>query len=78
MRAELQAEGVDPDEAAMVEDDGELEDEEAEIAETGTLGADGEMVRPWCAATRILDHRESVSGRGWCWAGYIRLGAGRP
>lgn len=39
-----------------MEDDG---DEDAEIAETGYRDADGEMRRPWCPATRILEHRES-------------------
>lgn len=39
-----------------VEDDGS---EVAEIAETGYRDADGEKRRPWCPATRILEHRES-------------------
>jgi protein TilB len=44
-----------------VEDDSLL-DEEADIPETGHLNEQGEMVRPWCPATRILEHREMVSG----------------
>lgn len=39
-----------------MEDDG---NEDAEIAETGYQDADGEMRRPWCPATRILEHRET-------------------
>jgi hypothetical protein len=42
----------------MVEDDSVL-DENGEVAETGYLNEKGEMVRPWCAATRILEHRET-------------------
>jgi len=47
--------------APAVEDDSLL-DEEADIPETGHLNEQGEMVRPWCPATRILEHREMVSG----------------
>eukprot|EP00798_Chlamydomonas_sp_ICE-L_P007763 gene7763-948_t len=67
--AELRAEGIDPKEAARVEDDGEYDIDE-EIAETGTMGEDGEMRRPWSAATRIIEHRETVRdcGRGWVYA----------
>ena len=40
----------------QVEDDG---NDGGIIAETGYRDADGEMRRPWCPATRILEHRES-------------------
>eukprot|EP00873_Tetraselmis_striata_P023990 jgi/Tetstr1/444254/TSEL_032147.t1 len=56
LRAELISEGVDPDEAAAVEDDYDLDED---IEEVGTLNENGEMVRPWCRETRILEHRES-------------------
>eukprot|EP00192_Tetraselmis_astigmatica_P004398 CAMPEP_0117686704 /NCGR_PEP_ID=MMETSP0804-20121206/22631_1 /TAXON_ID=1074897 /ORGANISM="Tetraselmis astigmatica, Strain CCMP880" /LENGTH=429 /DNA_ID=CAMNT_0005498493 /DNA_START=619 /DNA_END=1908 /DNA_ORIENTATION=+ len=56
LREELIAEGIDPDKAAEVEDDG-LFDEE--IEEVGVQDENGEMVRPWCRETRILEHRES-------------------
>mmetsp|Transcript_29508 Transcript_29508/g.65337 ORF Transcript_29508/g.65337 Transcript_29508/m.65337 type:complete len:438 (+) Transcript_29508:154-1467(+) len=57
LRAELWAEGVDPDKAAEVEDDSMYEPG-AEVAETGYIDEKGELVRPWCPATRILEHRE--------------------
>lgn len=53
---ELAAEGVDLEEAAQVEDDSLLDAEF--IPETGIVGEDGELRRPWCPATRILDQRE--------------------
>jgi protein TilB len=58
LREELRAEGIDPEAAAAVENQGE-EDGEEEVAETGVVGEDGEMRRPWCPATRILEHRET-------------------
>ena len=54
------SEGIDPDKAALVEDDS-MFDENGEIKETGHVDENGELRRPWCAATRILEHRESVS-----------------
>ncbi|GIL63920.1 hypothetical protein Vafri_17924 [Volvox africanus] len=58
---ELRAEGVDVEAAGAVEDDS-LYDETgaavAEVPETGYVDEKGELVRPWCAATRILEHRE--------------------
>lgn len=37
-------------------------DENGEVKETGFLDEEtGEMKRPWCPATRILDHIENVS-----------------
>ena len=64
LRGELRAEGIDPDQAAFVEDDSDMLDENGEIRETGHVDDKGEMRRPWCAATRILEHRESVGGGG--------------
>ena len=58
LRAELAAEGVDVEAAAGVEDDG-LEPD-AEVAETGYVDEKGELRRPWCPQTRILEHREMV------------------
>eukprot|EP00967_Tisochrysis_lutea_P124846 scaffold209163_cov18-Tisochrysis_lutea.AAC.1 len=52
----------------QVEDDSLLYDENGEIKETGYLDEEtGEMKRPWCPATRILDHIENVAFKGpWC------------
>lgn len=61
LRQELRNEGVDPDDAAAAEDDSML-DENGEVAETGYVDEAGEMRRPWCPATRILEHREMVRG----------------
>ena len=36
-------------------------DENGEVKETGTVDENGELRRPWCPATRILDHLENVS-----------------
>jgi protein TilB len=58
---ELQAEGVDVAAAAGVEDDSSTPD--GEVAETGFMDEAGELRRPWCPATRILEHREMVRGR---------------
>lgn len=55
---ELQAEGVDVAAAAGVEDDSSTPD--GEVAETGFVDEAGELRRPWCPATRILEHREMV------------------
>ena len=63
LRQELVSEGIDPDQAALVEDDSCWE-EGQEVPETGHLDENGEMRRPWCAATRMLDHREQVRGGG--------------
>lgn len=40
-----------------MEDDSLLEGEE--VAETGHVDEDGVLKRPWCPATRILEHRET-------------------
>lgn len=45
--------------AAFVEDDS-MFDENGEVKETGYVDENGELRRPWCAATRILEHREQV------------------
>ncbi|GMH38661.1 hypothetical protein BSKO_06545 [Bryopsis sp. KO-2023] len=58
LREELISEGVDPDRAAEVEDDSLL-DEDSETLETGYVDENGEIRRPWCRATRILEHRET-------------------
>lgn len=55
---ELAAEGVDVQAAAGVEDDGDQDTEE--VAETGYVDEQGELRRPWCPQTRILEHREMV------------------
>jgi hypothetical protein len=55
---ELQAEGVDVAAAAGVEDDSSMPD--GEVAETGFVDEAGELRRPWCPATRVLEHREMV------------------
>ncbi|KXZ50719.1 hypothetical protein GPECTOR_15g403 [Gonium pectorale] len=59
--AELRAEGVDVEAAGAVEDDSLYDESGAaveQVPETGYLDDKGELVRPWCAATRILEHRE--------------------
>lgn len=61
---ELQAEGVDVAAAAGVEDDSSIPD--GEVAETGFVDEAGELRRPWCPATRILEHREMVRGSHAC------------
>ncbi|KAG1680975.1 hypothetical protein FOA52_009934 [Chlamydomonas sp. UWO 241] len=58
LRQELIAEGVDPDSAALIEDDS-IFDDNGEVKETGYVDEKGEMRRPWCPATRILEHREN-------------------
>ena len=62
--------------AAFVEDDS-MFDENGEIIETGYMDEKGEMRRPWCAATRILEHRENVRGEEDVWMGCM-LGAACP
>ncbi|KAG2454244.1 hypothetical protein HYH02_001278 [Chlamydomonas schloesseri] len=61
LAAELAAEGVDVAAAGQVEDDS-LYDEDGiaagEVPETGYVDEAGELRRPWCPATRILEHRE--------------------
>jgi protein TilB len=57
---ELRADGIDPEEAALVEDDGLCYDSDGEIQDPGYIDPkDGEFKRPWCPATRILEHREN-------------------
>lgn len=58
LREELISEGIDPDQAALVEDDS-IYDENGEIIETGTMDENGEMKRPWSIATRLIEHKES-------------------
>lgn len=58
LHGELAAEGVDVQAAAGVEDDGDVQ--EGEVAETGYVDEQGELRRPWCPQTRILEHREMV------------------
>lgn len=57
----------------QVEDDS-LYEEGAVIPETGYVDEAGELRRPWCAATRILEHRETVRGCVGC---MVQGGAGR-
>ncbi len=33
-----------------------------QVPETGYVDEAGELRRPWCPATRILEHREQVGG----------------
>lgn len=56
--SELAAEGLvaDCEDALGVDED--WMDEDAEILETGYRDETGELKRPWCPATRILEHRE--------------------
>lgn len=61
LRAELASEGVDVGAAAAWEDDSIKLDEAGEVAETGYVDENGELRRPWCPATRILEHREQVT-----------------
>ena len=42
---------------SQVEDDSLLDAEQ--IEETGFIDEDGQLKRPWCPATRILEHREA-------------------
>jgi protein TilB len=58
LASELAAEGVDLQAAADIEDDGDLQDQE--VAETGYVDEQGQLRRPWCPQTRILEHREMV------------------
>lgn len=48
--------------AAGVEDDGDVQD----VAETGYVDENGELKRPWCPQTRILEHREMVRTAAGC------------
>ena len=59
--AELQLDGVDVVAAAGVEDDGADPLLAEEVEETGYMDEQGQMRRPWCPQTRILEHREAVS-----------------
>jgi hypothetical protein len=44
----------------MAEDDGVDYDSDAEIEDPGYVDPDdGEFKRPWCPATRVLEHREN-------------------
>lgn len=70
--AELAAEGVDAAAAEACEDDGSpdlTELPEGAIPETGYVDEAGELRRPWCPATRILEHREAVGGGEIVWGG---------
>lgn len=70
LREELAGEGVDAG-ALGWEDDG-AGGGGGEVEETGCVGEDGQLRRPWCPATRILEHREQVRGAG---GGAYRMGA---
>jgi protein TilB len=59
LASELLADGVDLQAAADIEDDGDLQNQE--VAETGYVDEQGQLRRPWCPQTRILEHREMVS-----------------
>jgi hypothetical protein len=63
------------DAAGAWEDDGDAAPgaHGAEVPETGYVDESGELRRPWCPATRVLEHREAV--RGWGWQGAGRAGA---
>jgi protein TilB len=57
---ELVDSGVDVEKAARVENDGLDYDPDADIEDPGYIDpADGQFKRPWCPATRILEHREN-------------------
>ncbi len=78
LRADLVRQGIDPDVAAQAEDDS-LFDENGQVRETGTLDeATGEMRRPWCPATRILDHLENVRAVWLYGAGSMGVRPGEP
>ena len=58
--AELQGQGIDIEAAMAAEDDGADYDSKEEIEDPGYVDPeDGEFKRPWCPATRILEHREN-------------------
>eukprot|EP00775_Hariotina_reticulata_P002455 gene2455-2758_t len=56
--SELSSEGVDLSAAAGVEDDSLSLEEGQEVAETGYVDEQGQLRRPWCPQTRVLEHRE--------------------
>eukprot|EP00884_Botryococcus_braunii_P011116 jgi/Botrbrau1/20004/Bobra.200_1s0011.1 len=62
LRTELLAEGVDLEQASAVEDDS-FADCDA-IPETGYVDEHGEVRRPWCPATRWLEHKENERRNG--------------
>ena len=73
---ELQAEGVNIDEAALAEDDGLDYSSDMDVEEPGFVDpADGEFKRPWCPATRILEHRENE--RIERYGSHLQVGLGR-
>ena len=58
--AELRAEGIDVESWQTVEDDSLEYASDEEVIDLGYIDpADGTFKRPWCAATRILEHREN-------------------
>jgi hypothetical protein len=61
--SELASEGVDMSAAAGVEDDSLSLEEGQEVAETGYVDEQGQLRRPWCPETRVLEHREMVRGQ---------------
>jgi hypothetical protein len=76
LREELAAEGVDVGAAGSWEDDSGAGggQGDGEVKETGYVDENGALRRPWCPATRILEHREAVGAlsamlgdvsRGW-------------
>ncbi|KAJ9516041.1 hypothetical protein QJQ45_024441 [Haematococcus lacustris] len=59
LRAAVIEQGLDPDLVSKQVEDDSLYDEEGKVKETGSLDeVSGEMRRPWCPATRLLDHME--------------------
>jgi protein TilB len=57
---ELEAEGVDVAAAQLVENDGLSYSSDEEPVDLGYIDPeDGTFKRPWCPATRILEHREN-------------------
>lgn len=58
--AELTEAGVNISDAQAIENDGLEYDSENEIVDPGYVDPeDGAFKRPWCPATRILEHREN-------------------
>lgn len=57
---ELRAQGIDVESWQTVEDDSLEYNSDDEVVDLGYIDpADGTFKRPWCAATRILEHREN-------------------
>lgn len=57
---ELVQAGVSISDAQVVENDGLVYDSSEEVSDPGYIDPlDGTFKRPWCPATRILEHREN-------------------